>query len=175
MARPSTYTTQLATTICERLLSGRSLRAICREDRDMPSASVIFSWLSKHKEFAEQYARAKETMAEAIFWEIFDIADDGTNDIYTDEKGNVRINHDIVARSRLRVDARKWALARMEPKKYGERITQEIVNPHGDPRNMSDEEKIAKLNIIYQAARKRNVTADKILNNSYVDDGLDLV
>jgi hypothetical protein len=80
MARPSKYTPELATAICERLLSGRSLRAICREDADMPMASTIFYWLSKHEEFSEQYARAKELMAEAMFWDMIEIADQATND-----------------------------------------------------------------------------------------------
>jgi hypothetical protein len=36
----------------------------------------------------------------------------------------------VIARSRLRVDTRKWLMARMAPKKYGDKVTQEHV---GDP------------------------------------------
>jgi len=125
----------------------------------MPSASAVFSWLSKYYAFAEQYARAKEAMAEAIFWEIFDICDDGRNDIYMDDKGQVRVNHDVVARSRLRVDTRKWALARMAPKKYGDFIRNEIITP--DPlKGMTPEQIGDKLEMILRNCKRRKAEAD---------------
>lgn len=60
-----------------------------------------------------------------MFEDMLEIADDGTRDTYVDAEGNERTDQDVIARSRLRVDTRKWMLARMAPKKYGERITQE--------------------------------------------------
>ena len=33
------------------------------------------------------------------------------------------MNGEAIQRSRLRVDTRKWLLAKLQPKKYGERIT----------------------------------------------------
>ena len=175
MARPSTYSPILAAKFCERLLSGRSLRAICREDDDMPAASTVFYWLSQYGAFSEQYARAKEAMAEAMFWEMIDIADNVHGDVYIDDKGQQHINYDVIARSKLRVDTRKWVLARLAPKKYGERISQEITtNPYGDPRNMSDEEKVAKINAIYQAALKRRDAA-RAAEKTMEYDGSDLV
>ena len=39
-----------------------------------------------------------------------------------DENGNPRINHDVIQRDRLRVDARKWMLGKMQPKKYGDKL-----------------------------------------------------
>ncbi|RAP72956.1 putative ubiquitin carboxyl-terminal hydrolase 35 [Candidatus Erwinia dacicola] len=36
-----------------------------------------------------------------------------------------------VSKARLQVDTRKWILSRMAPKKYGDKITNEIVGKDG--------------------------------------------
>ena len=73
--------------------------------------------------FAAQYARARSIGYERLADEILTISDDGLNDTYTDENGNVRTDQDVIARSRLRVDSRKWMLAKMLPKVYGDKVT----------------------------------------------------
>ena len=121
MARPSEFTQETADIICERIADGESLRSICRDDA-MPACSAVFRWLSLHKGFEEQYVRAREAQADALFDEILTISDDGFNDTYTDQDGNVRTNQDVIARSRLRVDARKWMAGKLRPKKYGDKL-----------------------------------------------------
>lgn len=115
------YNQETAIRICEELSAGRSLRSICA-DEGMPDASTVFRWLAANEEFREQYARARETQADAMLEEILQIADDGQNDTYTDENGNTRTDQDVIARSRLRVDTRKWAMSKMAPKKYGDKL-----------------------------------------------------
>lgn len=130
--RPTDYSLELAVKICARLSCGESLRSVCR-DAEMPAASSVFLWLSKHKEFAEQYARAKEESADALVEDIQDIADDGTNDWMEvhGKDGSVgwQLNGEHIQRSRLRVDVRKWAASKLKPKKYGEKL--ELA---GDPK-----------------------------------------
>jgi hypothetical protein len=121
MGRPSGFTQEVADAICERLAEGESLRSICAGD-DMPNKATVFRWLAAHKEFSDQYARAREAQADALFDEILDIADDGRNDTYTDEDGNERTNQDVIARSRLRVDSRKWMAGKLRPKVYGDKL-----------------------------------------------------
>lgn len=123
MARPSSFTQEVADNICARLAEGESLRAICRDDA-MPSQTTIFRWLADklNKAFREQYAHAREVQAESMFEEMLEIADDGRNDTYQTDDGE-RTNQDVIARSRLRVDARKWALSKMLPKKYGDKVS----------------------------------------------------
>lgn len=121
MGRPSEFTQEIADTICERLAEGESLRAICAGD-EMPNKATVFKWLVKFPTFGDQYARARESQADALFDEILTISDDGSNDTYTDEDGNVRTNQDVIARSRLRVDARKWMAGKLRPKKYGDKL-----------------------------------------------------
>lgn len=132
MARPSDYSTATTTAICIRLGLGESLREICSGE-DMPDKSTVMRWLATHSEFRDQYASAREAQADYYAEEIIEISDDGTNDWMLRKQGDDEIeveNKEVLARSRLRVDTRKWLMARMAPKKYGDKVTQEHV---GDP------------------------------------------
>jgi hypothetical protein len=62
--------------------------------------------------------RAREAQADAIFDECLDIADDGSNDFMGEDE---KYNGDAVARSKLRVDTRKWMAGKLAPKKYGDK------------------------------------------------------
>jgi len=128
----TTYTDEIANEICSRLVDGKSLKKICEMD-DMPSKSTVFKWLSENETFSDKYARAREAQADTLADEIIDIADDGENDTYEDDEGNVRTNQDVIARSRLRVDARKWIASKLKPKKYGDKLSQEITGADGKP------------------------------------------
>lgn len=132
MGRPSEYTLETAVAICARMGEGESLRSICR-DENMPALSTVFRWLAADRGFQEQYARAMDARATLLAEEILEISDDGRNDTYKDDEGRVMTDHDVIARSRLRVDSRKWLAARMSPRKYGDRITQEVTGAEGGP------------------------------------------
>ena len=129
MARPSDYSPEITATICERLSLGESLREIC-SDEEMPGKSTVMRWLHDHQEFRDQYARAREAQAEHWADEIIEISDDGSNDWETrqnkDGSSYEAVNAEVINRSRLRVDTRKWLMARMAPKKYGDKVTQDV-------------------------------------------------
>jgi len=108
--RPSDYLPEVAADICSLLADGESLRKVC-ERQGMPGKATVFRWLAQHEEFRDQYAKATETRADAIFEEMFDIAD------------NVTEEATAVGKARLRIDTRKWALARMNPKKYSDKVS----------------------------------------------------
>lgn len=131
--RPSSYTQSVADEICTRIAEGESLRKICLNNH-IPELRTVMRWLAHddREEFRRQYARARELQADRLAEEILQIADDGQNDTYQTDDGEA-VNHDVIARSRLRVDARKWLAAKMAPKKYGERVQQEISGPEGGP------------------------------------------
>lgn len=136
--RQSEFTQEIADRICERLADGESLLSVCR-DPNMPAKITVLKWLSRNEDFAAQYAHARVLQAEVRAEEILAIADDGSNDTYEDEDGNVRVNNDVVQRSKLRVDSRRWLMAKMAPKKYGDRLelTGSIEHRYA---NMTDEE-----------------------------------
>lgn len=126
MAGITTYTNDKADAICERLAMGESMRSICR-DESMPAMSTVFKWLRENEEFSQQYARAKEESADALFEDLLEIADDGSNDWMErnnadGSNGGWAVNGEHIQRSRLRIDARKWAMSKLKPKKYGEKI-----------------------------------------------------
>jgi hypothetical protein len=122
MAAALPFEQSIADEICDRLIAGESLRKITLSEH-MPAASTIFKWLATVPKFAEQYARARDAQADTLADEILDIADDGSNDWMggKDEESGSNYNGDAVARSKLRVDARKWIAAKLKPKKYGEK------------------------------------------------------
>jgi hypothetical protein len=48
------------------------------------------------------------------------------------------VDHDHIARSKLRVDTRKWLLAKCLPKIYGDRVVNEVVGRDGGPIETKD-------------------------------------
>lgn len=134
--RPSDYTAEIAESICHQITRGMSLREICAAD-GMPVRDTVYHWLTKHNEFSDRYARACQLRAEYWAEEIVEISDDGRND-WMDRQvapGVVRKMPDpeVVNRSKLRVDTRKWLMSKLQPKKYGDKITQEHTGPDGGP------------------------------------------
>ncbi len=109
-------------------MNGESLRAIC-EDDDTPVQSTVYKWLLQRPEFAEKYARARDAQADTYADEIITISDRCRIGIKTERKETEAgdevktIEGDMVDRSRLQIDARKWFAARVAPKKYGDRTT----------------------------------------------------
>lgn len=111
--------------------NGLSLRKACEQlklhRRDFHKLEC------NNKELSDQYARAREARADKIFEEILDIADDGTNDFMTITKGDESYNvedKEVTNRSKIRIDARKWMLGKMQPKKYGDKLDVDVDVNH---------------------------------------------
>lgn len=158
------------------MAEGESLRAICRLDH-MPSIGAVLRWISEDDKLKEQYARAMAVRADAIFEELLDIADDGQNDWMEKQLNNgdtiTVANHEHITRSRLRVDARRWMLGKMEPKKYSDLMRQELTGKDGaalNPAKVSDAQLAAALN-----ALAHNGPAQHIDPIEDPDDASDLV
>lgn len=126
--------------ICERIANSESLRSIA-ESIGVSQGSVIV-WLA---EFPEQYARAREFQADALADEIMAIADESAMDTYVDENGNTRTNQEVVARSRLRVDSRKWIASKFKPKMYGEKLN---LDGEFKVQNLTEEQILSRLSAL---------------------------
>ncbi len=93
--------------------------------RELKHASnTFYDIIDEFPDLQLRYARACEDRADALADEIIEIADDtnfdskiviGKNGIETQVE-----NTEWVNRSKLRVDSRKWLLAKLHPKKYGD-------------------------------------------------------
>lgn len=159
--RPSLYNEDIAAEICARLSEGQSLRTICL-DEEMPDASTIFRWLPKHDEFRKQYDAARAAASDAMVEDILEIADDATNDWMKQKQKNGEasdgwiLNGDHVQRSKVRIDTRKWIMSRLAPKKYGDRVTNQLVGENDGPIKTEDTSATQKLEAYLSVIEKRS-------------------
>ena len=118
--RVSEFSQSVADDICDRLAEGESLRAICRDDH-MPAISTVFKWLGKPENapFVEQYARAREEQAENDADKVTDLGDRCAAGLIEPQA------------ARVAIDAAKWSAGKRLPKKYGDKIQQELTGKDG--------------------------------------------
>ena len=121
------YSEAIADEICERLAARESLWSICKSP-GMPHAAAVIRWARKPElNFKDKYETARNIGYQLMAEELLSIADDGTNDyiehVSEDGRAKTVVDHDHIARSRLRVETRKWVLAKMLPKLYGDKVT----------------------------------------------------
>lgn len=118
------YSEELAEKICTRLASGESLISICKAE-DMPGESRVRQWAVDNSEgFAVRYARARDMGLDHHADEILELADTsriGTKSV-TKPTGAEITEGDMVERSRLQIEARKWYLSKLAPKRYGDKL-----------------------------------------------------
>jgi hypothetical protein len=107
------YSQTLAAKMCELIGGGLALKEVC-ELPGMPGRTTAYKWLGLHDEFANMYARAREERADLVADEVIAIAD-------TDPDP---------ARARVRIDARKWWAAKVNPKKYADKGEVNVIADH---------------------------------------------
>lgn len=111
----STYTSAIGDEICRRLAEGETLQSICR-DAHIPSIGTVMHWVADDRGgFQAQYACAREAQAHVFAGEIVDLADAGEA-----RMANVEL-------LRVRIDARKWFASKVLPKRYGDRVQQDVT------------------------------------------------
>lgn len=103
--RPSKYTEELATELCDRIALGESMYEICA-DEHMPDRLTVLRWCREKEGFRNQYVRAKEEQA----------------DSYEDKMLHTARTESDVNRARLIVDTMKWTASKLKPKKYGDKV-----------------------------------------------------
>ncbi len=116
--------------IFDEMVKGSSVRSILhpkkRNKDELPSYVTFLEWLSSDEDLANQYARAMEWRAEGLLEDTIEIADDTSNDLVIDKEiDGIRImkpDKDHILRTRLKIEARQFALRKMAPKKYGEKL-----------------------------------------------------
>jgi hypothetical protein len=116
---PVSYSPEIAAEIIDRIENGESIRGICDSDPErFPTSGAFCQWLEAQPELAKQYARATSERAAKLAHETIAIADDLTED------ANSR---------RVRIDARKWFAAKLDPKRWGDKQTIETSGVDGAP------------------------------------------
>lgn len=114
VGRPSEYTEEIADRICSAIADGLNLNRIASQD-GFPSRECIYKWLRTHKSFSDNYARARESRADSRADRI-------------DEITERVLSGDLDPHSaRVAIDAIKWQAGKENPKRYGDRIEQQVT------------------------------------------------
>lgn len=136
--RPVEITQALQKQVLEGLAQGLTVSQIHRQNPSIRRQRIA-EWQAESPEYADAYARAREQGLERMADEMLEIADDVGGDSQRD---------------RLRVDTRKWLLARLMAQRYGDRVA---VTGHTDapPIQITDTERASRIAAILEAAAKR--------------------
>lgn len=81
------------------------------------SAATFNCWCNDDVELAKQYALARTAMIDKMADEILEIADEKV--IPT---GDGKLDNAMIQKQRLQVEARKWILSKLAPKKFGDKL-----------------------------------------------------
>jgi hypothetical protein len=117
-------TPELFELIISDISNGKSLFKACEANGIV--TKTFYEWINKDEQKSNDYTRAINERADRIFEEILDIADDSSKDTLITENG-ITIDNEFVQRSKVRIDARKWMLGKMQPKKFGDKVENTIV------------------------------------------------
>lgn len=116
--KQSTYDKEVTEEILERISKGETLKAICR-DLEWPPSSTFRHWvLQDHDNLMARYDSARQLQAESWQDDLMDEASDEAKE---------------TQRSRLIVDTKKWLMAKMHPRVYGDKVENTVVGKDGGP------------------------------------------
>lgn len=126
----------------------RCMEAIVEQAKHFPGLTTIWEWKDEDPELADILLRAQELWCRAQMRKTIEIADDQSRDIlevqesYVNKKGELKTyikttsDNTAVNRDRLRIGARQWAMARLAPKIFGDKLQQEIAGKDGERLNI---------------------------------------
>jgi hypothetical protein len=124
MGRPTIFNRSITDEICKRLAEGESLRSICR-DQNFPNECTIRTWALEDREgFNSQYTRARDIGLDCLADQVQEIAAGA-------------LDASDVPRARLEFDAKRWYLSKLAPKRYGDRIQNEVTGAGGAALNIT--------------------------------------
>ena len=126
IGRPSKYSPEIATEICQRLSNGEPLRQICRDDH-MPAWQTIYDWMYRDDELGEggvglsrAIALAREVGQDAIAEELWlDMKQEPERIL---SEGGGRVDSGYVQWQKAKAEIGLKLLAKWNPKRYGDRV-----------------------------------------------------
>ncbi len=119
------YDEETAMDVCARIAAGDSLKEICA-DPEMPNQGVFYQWRADNKNLRDIYRVAREAQMDTWADDIVAISDDASGD-YVDRVGKHGETERVVdpestRRAQIRIDTRKWLMARLGSRTYGEKV-----------------------------------------------------
>ena len=122
MAYSEKEKTEIFDTICNNVINERMSfnKAV---ERSKITLTTFYVWIKENEAFEKSYNYAREIRSDILFEELIDIADTTEEGIITTEKPTgIEIRKgDMEGHRRLKIDTRKWVVAKMNPKKYGDK------------------------------------------------------
>jgi hypothetical protein len=117
--------------VCARIAEGEALSVILRSDDSFPSRQTFYDWIESSADFIDKYARATQYRADVMFEDMITISNTEQETIKTvfDGEKTTIIKEDHHQSRKLQIDTIKWALSKMQPKKYGDKI--DLTNAGG--------------------------------------------
>lgn len=103
--------------IIDGIRNGGSLSLVLERNHGMPSGNLVRDRIAKDLDFQARYEKALQDRADRLAEEILEISDSQPPAGLEPAAMSA-----WVADKRLRVDARKWVAAKLQPKRYGDRI-----------------------------------------------------
>jgi hypothetical protein len=116
--------------VLRRIEAGELTGAACVAEGTTRRA--LYEWRDASPENSTAYARARELGIEVLAEDTIGIADDGSQDVRVLPDGRETPDYEFAARSRLRVDTRKWYVATVDPKRYGKQTNVDVTSG-GEP------------------------------------------
>ena len=124
-----------------------TILAAGHEGHPLPDYFTISKWMNEKDEngacpIGEMYARAKEAQAEFMGEELAElhnkawvpVLDPDTGlPIIIDGKPIMTVDKSSAAIVRLEADNKKWLMAKLKPRRFGDKVTQEHVGEGGGP------------------------------------------
>ena len=125
--RPVVYSDEVAAAICEAVATTpRGLDWLSANRPGFPAPQTLHRWQNQKPEFRMALGFAKARQAELLVYQALEIADDDSGDVEVVERRNgdteTRMNFEYVARSKLKVETRLKVAAKLDPKKWGEKL-----------------------------------------------------
>ena len=121
--RPSKFTPELAESICESLIAGDDLVAVCSA-KNMPARSTVYQWMDENPEFRTAIARAREGQADYMDHKIAVMID--------------KITPESAQADRVKLAALQWRAAKLKPRFYGDKVQNEHSGPDGKPMQVEE-------------------------------------
>ncbi len=149
--RPTKYTDALVDRICDHIRCGYSLRKAA-EKEGVP-ASTVMKWVHENKTFSEQYARACEERLAALEDKLLDLVEKGHEVAPRAEIGGT-----MLQAVKLEIDTLKWMLAKLMPKKYGDRAALAL---EGGEKNVEVTHKLPAEAIVPLVAALREIWSEE--------------
>ena len=160
MTEPKSFTAELKAELLERVATGESVSSIMSAAH-MPSRRTLFNELQRDEAFARAYSIAREVALEVWEDELQRIADTPETSVtrITRPDGSVELREaDDVQARRLQITTRQWLMSKRLPKKYGDRVAQEVSGPEGKPvavEATSDLDVARRIAFVFERALRR--------------------